>query len=73
MKTGRIRALIVSKQSRADLQYLGVRTTLKTVSFYLFCWVLLCQYSKKFDFPGACLVLEYARESIDPGSTLWLG
>ena len=46
----------VSKLSRADLQYLGLKTPLKTVNFQLFCWVLLFQYSKKCDFPGACLV-----------------
>ena len=46
----------VSKLSRADLQYLCLKTLLKTVNFQLFCWVLLCQYSKKFNIPGACLV-----------------
>ena len=32
----------------------------------------LCQYSKKFDSPGACLVsqVELYEEAIDPGSTL---
>ena len=70
----------VSKHSRADLQYLGLKTTLKKVSFYLFCWVLLCQYSKKFDFPGTCLVSlvtssgywNMQGEAVDPRSTLWL-
>ena len=62
MKTGRITALVqqeiafFSKLCRADLQYLGLKTPLKTVKFQLFCWVLLFQYSKKFDFPVGCLV-----------------
>ena len=46
----------VSKLCRADLQYLGLKTPLKTVNFQLFCWVLLLQFSKKFDFPVGCLV-----------------
>ena len=46
----------VSKLCRADLQYLGLKTPLKTVNFQLFFWVLLFQYSKKFDFPEGCLV-----------------
>ena len=36
----------VSKLSHADLQYLGLKTPLKTVNFQLFCWVLLCTFSK---------------------------
>ena len=44
----------VSKLCRSDLQYLGLKTRLKTVNFQLFCWVLLFQYSKKFDFSGGC-------------------
>ena len=59
----------VSKVSRADIQYLGLKTPLKTVSFQLFCWVPLCQYFKKFDLPGACFV---SLVDIDPGSTLCL-
>ena len=46
----------VSKLCRADLQYLGLKTPLKTVNFQLFCWILLFQYSKKFYLPGGCLV-----------------
>ena len=46
----------VSELSHADLQYLGLKNPLKTVNFQLFCWVLLCPFSKKIDYPGACLV-----------------
>ena len=53
----------VSKLCRADLQSLGLKTPLKTVSFQLFCWVLLFQYSKKFDFPEGCLVSLWISET----------
>ena len=66
----------VSKLSRADLQYLGLKAPLKTVKFQLFSGVLLCQYSKKIEFSRACLLSSGYRklqgEAIDPGSTLCL-
>ena len=37
-------------------QYLGLKTTLNTVSLHLFYWVLLCQYSKNFDILGVSFV-----------------
>ena len=40
----------VSKLRRADLQYLGLKTPLKTVNFQLFCWVLLCHTLKNSTF-----------------------